>query len=472
MIHRKERSRSRKTHCFTRALRHEWLEGRNLMAGDIVDTPVDPNIDTSSGQAEVRAAIDFEGDIDALRLNVSNYDSFAAGAWKATGEPLKLRVLDATGQDVSGTVVDPSGVISLVGSAEGQYSLQISSETDEAAEYIVRVKTWSDGVSIPPDSSEPGGEDPTGRDPANREPDIGIPDGSEPDGRGSDGTKPDGQRPDDDIISIYLRDGVYYFGEEPKRPEGDSSSGSDSEVVMLEGWSPDRQSPDGDVDIKPIICDGMFLPRGDLNPVEGISASGEEPGVGNSDGSKTDGRRPDDDSEIRIYLRDGVYYYGNEGEPPADGSSSIDGESDGERGVRPVWQEGIMLRMHNEVTPADVNGDSSLTPLDALVLINLLNTRGGGSVSSYASWAQSQGAGANGSTFVDTNNDGFISPLDVLFVINQLNSRVASGTMAASAGGENSSSKDAAFANVADWIAVPDVDDEEELGLFADVPLA
>ncbi|MFN9714689.1 MAG: hypothetical protein ACK57G_12930, partial [Planctomycetota bacterium] len=70
MINRKQRSGSRKTHCFSRALRHELLESRSLMAGDILDTPTEPNVDISSGYAEVRAALDFEGDVDALRLIV------------------------------------------------------------------------------------------------------------------------------------------------------------------------------------------------------------------------------------------------------------------------------------------------------------------------------------------------------------------------------------------------------------------
>jgi len=51
MINRKLRSVSRKTHCSSRVLRHELLESRNLMAGDILDSPTDPNNDTSSGQA-------------------------------------------------------------------------------------------------------------------------------------------------------------------------------------------------------------------------------------------------------------------------------------------------------------------------------------------------------------------------------------------------------------------------------------
>lgn len=465
MINRKQRSGSRKTHCFSRALRHELLESRSLMAGDILDTPTDPNVDISSGYAEVRAALDFEGDVDALRLNVSNDDSFSAGAWKANGEPLRFRVLDAAGQDVSDTLVDSSGVISLVGSAKGQYSLQISSGTDEAAEYIVRVKTWSDGVSILPDSSEPGGEDPTGRDPANREPDIGTPDGSEPDGRGSDGTKQDGRGSDDDIISIYLRDGVYYYGEEPKRPEGDSSSGSDSEVVILEGRSPDGQSPDGDVDIKPIICDGMFLPGGDLNPVEGSSASGEEPVVGNSDGSTTDGGRPGDDFDIRIVLRDGVYYYEGGSDRTKEDVPSNDGPDDRELVFQPV-QGNMRLAMYNAESPADVDGDESLSPLDALALINLLNTQGGGDIRSFARSAGAQGESSQRASYYDTNNDGYISPLDVLFVINQLNLQSSANSAMPFVGERETDSTDSAFAAAVDWAFASGEDDEDETGLL------
>ena len=329
MINRKQRSRSRKTHCFSRALRHELLECRNLMAGDIVDTPTDPFIELSSGQAEVRASLDFEGDVDALRLDVSTYDSFAAGAWKTNGESLKIRVLDATGQDISETVVDSSGVISLVGSATGAYSLAVSSDPYEVADYIVRVKAWTEGgwTTFPDTDDADGRKDPSGGDP-----EVGIPDGS---------------------------------------------------------------------------------------------------------GGDTPDRGPGEDSDIRIVLRDGVYYYEDEVKRPAGDSPSSDGSGAGEGGGQLI-EVSLPRSKHNAASPADVDGDTRLTPLDALGLIYLLNQFGGGDVASVGALS-AQAGGSQDDMFIDTNNDGFISPLDVLFVINQLNNQahVTPGAAAVAEGERN-----------------------------------
>jgi hypothetical protein len=385
------------------------------MAGDIVDTPTDPFIDISSGHAEVRAALDSEGDVDALRLDVSTYDSFAAGAWKANGESLKLRVLDATGQDISDTVVDSSGVISLVGSATGAYSLAVSSDTNEVADYIVRVKAWTEGgwTTLPETDDADGSKDPSGGDPSGGDPEVGIPDGS-----GTDMERSDGGKPDEDFdIRIVLRDGVYYYEDDVRRASDDSSSGSDPELGIPEGSGPDRQSPGEDVDIKPIICDGVFV-IGEGNRPSGDSSSGEDLG-------------------------------------------------DGELTFQPV--EGSSPRsMHNGVSPADVDGDSNLTPLDALVLINLLNTRGGGSMTSFATWAGSPGMQSSSTAFPDTNDDGFIGPLDVLFVINQLNSQGVGNPSGSSVVDEEGEAvvKDAAFAAMIDWSLVSGEDDDETVGLL------
>jgi hypothetical protein len=369
MMNRNQRSRSRKTHCFSRALRHELLECRNLMAGDIVDTPADPFIDISSGHAEVRAALDFEGDIDALRLDVSTYDSFAAGAWKTNGESLKLRVLDATGQDISDTVVDSSGVISLVGSATGAYSLAVSSDTNEVADYIVRVKAWTDGVwTTLPETDETddadGSKDPSGGDPSGRDPEVGIPDGSGVDMEGSDGGKPE----EDFDIRIVLRDGVYHYEDEVKRPVGDSPS------------------------------------------------------------------------------------------------------SDGEGGGQLI-DVSMPLRKHNAALPADVDGDASLTPLDALKLINLLNQYGGGDVASFSASLMQSGRSQD-DRFIDTNDDGFISPLDVLFVINKLNSQSSESAVASIAGEGGPAESDTSHAVATDWVfSSGDDDEKDELLQVLDLPL-
>ena len=75
--------------------------------------------------------------------------------------------------------------------------------------------------------------------------------------------------------------------------------------------------------------------------------------------------------------------------------------------------DGLISMRHNALLPTDVDMDGSTSPLDALVVINEINSKG-----SYD---------ANQPTMSDTNNDGFISPLDVLMVINDLNSGSTGG---------------------------------------------
>lgn len=61
----------------------------------------------------------------------------------------------------------------------------------------------------------------------------------------------------------------------------------------------------------------------------------------------------------------------------------------------------------------DVNNDGEITPLDALLIFNLLN----------AGQTQAPAPSISGGSFVDINNDGEVSPLDALLVINHLNSQ-------------------------------------------------
>ena len=75
----------------------------------------------------------------------------------------------------------------------------------------------------------------------------------------------------------------------------------------------------------------------------------------------------------------------------------------------------------NAVNPTDVNGDSIVSPLDALLIINQLNASGPRELVS----ANSLAAGGEGEqtqkAYLDVNNDGFLTPLDALGVINELN---------------------------------------------------
>lgn len=74
----------------------------------------------------------------------------------------------------------------------------------------------------------------------------------------------------------------------------------------------------------------------------------------------------------------------------------------------------------NRDNPNDVNGDGIVSPLDALILINYLNSQGGFDLEPPSGTG---GNGENGpANFPDVNGDNMLSPIDVLMIINFLNS--------------------------------------------------
>lgn len=71
----------------------------------------------------------------------------------------------------------------------------------------------------------------------------------------------------------------------------------------------------------------------------------------------------------------------------------------------------------NPQDPRDVNGDGAVTPLDALIIINDINSNG-------AHLLPKNGPGeGDGGIWIDVNGDGMVSPLDVLLIINHLNNQ-------------------------------------------------
>ena len=74
----------------------------------------------------------------------------------------------------------------------------------------------------------------------------------------------------------------------------------------------------------------------------------------------------------------------------------------------------------NPVLSNDVNGDHQVSPNDALIIINHLNS---GAAQSLETLQHNDAFNVAG--FVDTNGDYNASPIDVLHVINQLNAAVA-----------------------------------------------
>ena len=68
---------------------------------------------------------------------------------------------------------------------------------------------------------------------------------------------------------------------------------------------------------------------------------------------------------------------------------------------------------HNDTNPADVDRDGTITPLDPLIIIDYINTKGSGQIK-----PPSEGEASND---FDVDGDGQVTPLDILIVINALN---------------------------------------------------
>lgn len=75
---------------------------------------------------------------------------------------------------------------------------------------------------------------------------------------------------------------------------------------------------------------------------------------------------------------------------------------------------------HNVQQPTDVDGNGVTLPVDALILVNALNTFGPARVIDYLSGAAGNGVAAN-RAYYDVNADGLVTPIDVILVINELN---------------------------------------------------
>ncbi|MFN6127392.1 MAG: putative Ig domain-containing protein [Planctomycetota bacterium] len=73
----------------------------------------------------------------------------------------------------------------------------------------------------------------------------------------------------------------------------------------------------------------------------------------------------------------------------------------------------------NPARPLDVNNDTTISPIDALVLINRLNSDGGGMLPPRTRALD---------PYLDPDGDRALSPLDILRVINEVNRRGASGS--------------------------------------------
>jgi hypothetical protein len=88
----------------------------------------------------------------------------------------------------------------------------------------------------------------------------------------------------------------------------------------------------------------------------------------------------------------------------------------------------------NPSNPLDVNNDGYVTPMDALFVMNFLNTHGPVDLKNLFSGGAEGEAGVI--HYYDTNGDGIISPADVLPIINHLNAAARLVTQGGQAEGE------------------------------------
>ncbi len=79
---------------------------------------------------------------------------------------------------------------------------------------------------------------------------------------------------------------------------------------------------------------------------------------------------------------------------------------------------GEAFALHNVANPVDVNADGRISPLDALLVINELNSNGGYQVGGNRSVGEGE---AHSRYYFDTNSDNLVSPIDALLVITHLN---------------------------------------------------
>lgn len=85
------------------------------------------------------------------------------------------------------------------------------------------------------------------------------------------------------------------------------------------------------------------------------------------------------------------------------------------------WHNSTPLRTSGEVG-FDVNADGVVSPIDALIVINHLNTNLGQSAVPQDAAVGGPFAKQGQPSFVDVNGDNFVAPIDVLLVINWVNS--------------------------------------------------
>ena len=118
------------------------------------------------------------------------------------------------------------------------------------------------------------------------------------------------------------------------------------------------------------------------------------------------------------------------------------------------FQPIVQAPLHNETLAPDVNHDGAVSALDALIVINTLNTQ-----------YDSRMASGESRMSVDVNNDGAVSALDALVVVNALGFQTNSDPIALDVKAE---AADKVFSHWEDRDDLPDPDEEASDRLAAD----
>ena len=200
---------------------------------------------------------------------------------------------------------------------------------------------------------------------------------------------------------------------------------------------------DGKDDLGAWADDKFSLNLSTLGPIDGtadkifnfgFSGVRERPIAANFDGDKFDdiglwvpdrtGVAPSESAEWYILVSGGVSIVDRLGPgnftsfKPAPFGNDIYAQYGDEFGLPVVGNFDPPLTTATDTAPntnpqdaLDVNNDGAISPLDALLIINLLN----------AGQTAPPAPSISGNPFVDINNDGSISPLDALLIINWLN---------------------------------------------------
>ena len=113
---------------------------------------------------------------------------------------------------------------------------------------------------------------------------------------------------------------------------------------------------------------------------------------------------------------------------------------------------------HNDNNPLDTNGDGEVTPLDALLVINMINDNLVGDLPTNT--VVNQIDRLSDDFKVDSNGDGSLTAIDALRIINRLNGNSVAKAAEPSQSARAAAAVDAVLAN--DVFGSADTDDDEE----------